>query len=159
MKHGITGIRLARAAIVSALLFAAALNAEVYRWTDENGVTHFSQTPPPSGDEAVVEDLPANAEGAGIDFDSGQAAVADGTDGLSAAEQVRQDIANKSDRRRAEIAALRAQCNETRSRLARLEPNRRVYYTNDEGETVRMDDEARAAEVQQLHDFLAQNCP
>ena len=33
------------------LLVAAAATAEdIYQWKDANGVTHYSQTPPPSGD-------------------------------------------------------------------------------------------------------------
>lgn len=167
MKHGTVCTRTARAVFVSALLMAPALSAEVYRWTDENGVTHFSQTPPPDGQEAEIEDVPDTAgeaavEGAGIDFDGAQSNLAEGsggTDTRSAAELKRREIAERhADARSAREEAQRL-CSQARSRLARIEPNRRVYYTNDEGETVRMDDEERVTEVEELRAFLAENCP
>ncbi len=167
MKHGTVCTRTARAVFIAALLMAPALSAEIYRWTDENGVTHFSQTPPPDGQEAEIEDVPdtpaeAAVEGAGIDFDGAQSNRAEGpegTDTLSAAEQKRQEIAERHADARAAREELERLCNQTRSRLARIEPNRRVYYTNDEGETVRMDDEERVTEVEELRTYLAENCP
>lgn len=167
MKHGTVCTRTARAVFVSALLMAPALSAEVYRWTDENGVTHFSQTPPPDGQEAEIEDVPntateAAADGAGIDFDGAQRNLAEGPGGadtLSAAEQKRREIAEQHANARAAREEQERLCNQARSRLARIEPNRRVYYTDDEGETVRMDDEERVSEVEELRAYLAENCP
>lgn len=166
MKHGTTYTKTARTVFVCALLMAPALSAEIYRWTDENGVTHFSQTPPPSGQEAEIADVPdtagdAAAEGSGIDFDrsSGQLPGDPDGDGVSAADQRRRELAEQHAQRRVEEAKLRAECQRARSRLDRIEPNRRVYYTDEEGETVRMDDAERVAEVEQLYSFLDQNCP
>lgn len=152
--------------LLAGLLAATSVSAEVYRWTDENGVTHFSETPPPSHQQSEVQDVSAeltsvSEAGAGIDFDGAlnSQAEADAIPPGMAADQVRQELAVKREQRKAELAALQAQCNAVRSRLAKLEPNRRVYFTNDEGESERMDDEARASEVQQLHDYIARNCP
>lgn len=161
MKRGYTRFAAASAALACALACATAAQAEVYRWTDENGVTHFSQTPPPAGQEAEIEDVPQKASeevppGAGIDFD-GSGVINSGE--MSAADLKRQELAQTRDQRQAEQQALIAACQETRARLAQIEPSRRVYYTNEEGETVRMDDEARADEVDQLHRFIDTNCP
>jgi hypothetical protein len=42
--------------IISALAFfcASTLNAEIYTWTDENGVTHYSDTPPENAEKYEV---------------------------------------------------------------------------------------------------------
>lgn len=34
---------------------AAAASGEIYRWTDEDGVTHYSDTPPPSREHSTVK--------------------------------------------------------------------------------------------------------
>jgi len=40
----------------------------------------------------------------------------------------------------------------------RLEPNRRVFYENEEGETVRMDDQVRADRVDDMKAQIARKC-
>lgn len=162
MKHGNLRSIAVLLSLICGLIASPVIFAEVYRWTDENGVTHFSQTPPPEGQDAEIEDLPVTppAEGAdqaaGIDFDGAGNA---GGETMSAAEERRQELAEARARQRSEAQALETACAEARTRLARVEPSRRVFYTNEQGETVRMDDEQRVAEVEQLRDFLAGNCP
>ena len=41
-----------------ALLAASALQAQIYRWVDENGVVHYSDTPHPGAEEVVLPDNP-----------------------------------------------------------------------------------------------------
>lgn len=154
------------AGLLGGLMATTAVSAEVYRWTDENGVTHFSETPPPAHQQVAVQDVSAEMaslsdNGAGIDFDGAQESQleADAIPPGTTADQVRADLAAKREQRRAELVALESECNAARARLEKIEPNRRVYFTNDDGETERMDDQARADEVQQLHDYIARNCP
>ena len=53
----VCAVSIHRAAAVLALaaLFAggAACATELYKWTDKNGVVHYSDAPPPKGDEAA----------------------------------------------------------------------------------------------------------
>ena len=42
--------------------------------------------------------------------------------------------------------------------MDRLEPNRRVFFTNEQGETERMDDVARTNRVAELKAQIAKNC-
>lgn len=148
--------------LMGGLLASPATDAQVYRWTDENGVTHFSQTPPPEGQEAEVRDVlesdPEPGSGnapAGIDFDGG---ADGGGQELSAADLRRQELAQAREEKRAQRAELRALCETSRSRLAQIEPSRRVFYINEEGQTVRMDDEERVSEVEELREFIDDNC-
>jgi hypothetical protein len=39
-----------------------------------------------------------------------------------------------------------------------MEPARRVFYTNEQGESVRMDDDERMALIEESRAFLAENC-
>lgn len=136
--------------------------SEIYRWVDENGVVHYSEVPPPSDQDAETHDLPATPEevteipSAGIDFD-GEGAVE--SDAGAAADMRRQQLAESREQRRAEQAELARVCDQAMARLEKIEPNRRVYFTNEEGETERMDDEERASEVSTLRAFLEANCP
>jgi hypothetical protein len=41
--------RILSIALTAALLSSPALASKFYRWVDENGVTHYTQTPPPEG--------------------------------------------------------------------------------------------------------------
>ena len=128
-----------------------ALGGELYRWTDENGVVHFSETPPADRDVAA-ESMP---------FDSAPAAPAAeaGTEaGVSAAQQRREDISRKHEEARANAALEDAECAAWRAELERLEPNRRVFFTNEQGETERMDDVARTDRVAELKSLIAGNC-
>ena len=45
-----------------AVLTASGIQAEIYSWTDENGVMHFSHTPPPKGTAQVKtsREIPAS---------------------------------------------------------------------------------------------------
>lgn len=124
---------------------------EMYRWTDENGVVHFSETPPPDR-EVAAQNVPADPTPA-------TPAAGAATDGeVSAAQQRREEIARKHDQARADAAQKDAQCASWRAELERLEPNRRVFYTNEAGETERMDDVERTDRVAELKSLIAGNC-
>jgi hypothetical protein len=84
---------------------------------------------------------------------------ADSTDsGPSVADQRREEISRKNAEARANKAMKTAQCSAWEAELAQLEPNRRVFFTNDEGETERMDDVERTDRVAELKNQVAQNC-
>jgi hypothetical protein len=166
--------KIAWTVLFAGLLASAAADAEVYIWKDENGVTHFSETPPPSGQEAEIADLPdmkpaasqqVGVEGEppleydGMQFDLREPTQTDTpAETASIADLKRQQLAENRARRQAEAAKLERECQVARNRVAQIEPSRRVFYTNEAGEEVRMDDDERVSEVEQLHDFIDRDC-
>jgi hypothetical protein len=142
-------------AVVLILVFAGTLAEaqKMYKWTDENGVVHFSETPPP-GQEVESSNIPAGAEKLGQDPTT-LSPVAD-TQGM--AQQRRDEIAQKRELAQAENSAREAQCAAKRAEVARLEPHRRVFYTDENGETVRMDDQVRVDRVAAAKQFIRENC-
>jgi hypothetical protein len=42
--------------------------------------------------------------------------------------------------------------------LETIEPSRRVFFTNEQGETERLDDEQRVAMVERAKALIAENC-
>lgn len=51
-------------AALSLLVFALAAQAQLYRWTDENGKVHYTDTQPPASAKNVEKKGPARAGGA-----------------------------------------------------------------------------------------------
>ena len=128
-----------------------AQDRKMYSWTDENGTVHFSETQP-DGQDAREQSIPQGAPPATNnpyqDVDAGP----------SYAQQRRDEIARKSGEAQANKAVKDMECTAWQAEVDRLEPNRRVFYTNDEGETVRMDDVERTNRVANLKSQIAKNC-
>lgn len=134
------------------VLPAQAQQQKMYTWTDENGVVHFSDVEP-SGQQAQEQPIPEDEPpGSSNPYATATAA------GPSLADQKRQAIAQKSQEDKANHARKSAQCAAWEAELGQLEPRRRVFYTNAEGETERMDDVERTDRVARLKNLIAQNC-
>jgi len=144
-----------------------AVAAEVYTWTDEDGIVHFSDSPRASGEMETlsVEEIyrPGSAGVYAAPEESAPEAAAADPEAetpppLSAAEQRREQIARgRADRQESE-AQMEQQCALHRQRLEQMEPARRVFYTNEQGEEVRMDDDKRIGLIEESRAFLAANC-
>lgn len=151
--------------------------AEVYTWTDADGVLHFSDTPRTDGQSETIEAKEAYRPGTGDAYappaeaaeaatDAADAADAEvevdaavsGQAPLSPAAARREEQALERERRREEQAELDRLCAQHRQRLEQVEPSRRVFYTDANGETVRLDDEERVRLVEESRAFLAGNC-
>lgn len=148
---------------------APARGTEVYTWTDEGGVVHYSDapqsskaskiievgevTPPESADadadpDATPSDTPTDAEVNAAADDAPQ----------SPAQEKREKIARERAERRDAQAETDRQCALHRQRLERMEPARRIFYTDDQGESVRLDDDRRLELIDESRDFLDANC-
>lgn len=142
-------------AVLSAGLFThpalLAQSKTMYKWVDENGVVHFSDRKPPEV-QAQQEAVPT------MNASSGPNPYAAATPASEQAEARRQEIAEKNEAARAQQQELNAKCSAWRSELSRIEPTRRVFYKNEAGETVRMDDEVRVQRVDLLKQSIADHC-
>jgi hypothetical protein len=152
---------------VAAAWTAPARGSEVYTWTDENGVVHYSDAPsadkaakiveveegsrPESGD---ADPYPAEADSPPAeDLDSEPDDTA-----MTPAQQKREKLARERAERREEQAETERLCTLHRQRLERMEPARRIFHTNEQGESVRLDDDRRLELIDESRDFLADNC-
>lgn len=138
------------------LTTAVAQKGTMYSWTDENGVVHFSDQAP-EGRDVQAQALPESPPPGSVNpLDSGAAPAEDAPP--SAAQQRRDEIAQRAQENRELQATNQAQCEAWQAELDRIEPNRRVFFTNDEGETERMDDVVRTDRVAELHRLISENC-
>jgi len=160
--------------IVAGLVCAsnvAASATEVYTWTDENGVLHFSDSPPDDGDSKKISvegayrpgttgAYPDPAETGNSAEPAQSTGESDGEteDMQSLAQQKRDQLAEQREERREAQEENDRLCGRHSQRLTQMEPARRVFYTNEKGESVRMDDAERVGMVEESKAFLEKNC-
>lgn len=132
---------------------ACAQDKEMYQYTDENGTVVFTDQKPANADAQKI-DIPADPAPQG---DNPYADAAQPSE-PSVAQQKREAIRSEKKQRREEKAKLEAQCAAWQADVDRLEPHRRQFYTDESGQTVRMDDEERVRIVAELKQKIADNC-
>ena len=146
---------------------SSAAATEVYTWTDQDGIVHYSDTPLSNAASQKIEVEGADRPGtSGADPTSAAptagAAVSsqtpDGESPQSAAQQRREQIAENREERREAKAENDQLCAKHRQRLTQMEPARRVFYTDEKGESVRMDDDQRIELIEEDKEFIDKNC-
>jgi len=148
-------------AFASCLLTASAgaFATEIYTWTDEDGVTHFSDRRPESGDPQVIE---ITDHSGGVRYSvpgTPDAAAADpGDPELTPAQQRRKELDDARVAQREQRQRNERMCQQHRERLARIEPARRVTYVDENGQEARMDDDQRVAAIEESQNYLDENC-
>jgi hypothetical protein len=159
--------------LMTALGTIYAQDKQIYTWTDENGVVHYVDTPPDRAD-AVSMDVPEAyhpgsadayppADADSIDADNPgnedvSAADSPANEEVSYADEKREQMAREREQRRKEQADRKRNCALASQRLADLEPARRVFSTNAQGEPERMDDEERLRLIAEAKALVAENC-
>lgn len=128
---------------------------EIFRWIDGNGVTHFSQTPPPSGRYEQMQPPPPPAE--------------DPAKARARINKVNQHIQDQLDRERKQAQADRqarqneAQrakaCQQSKRRLTALTIRPHVLVKSSNGQFKRMSESQRQAAIKEARDRIAKYCP
>ncbi|MED5612009.1 DUF4124 domain-containing protein [Pseudomonas sp. JH-2] len=145
-----------RTIVMGALMFALSaplMAAQVYKWVDAQGVTHFGAQPP-QGTEAATVDTKVAPPPSGFPLPPkpAPAAAPSASDKQKAAdEKVRQEVA-KQEAERARY------CDTLRTNLAQLKNNPRVRVADDDGEMRRIPEEERQARITQTEQDLQKNC-
>jgi hypothetical protein len=136
-----------------------ALAAEVFTWTDQDGIVHFSDMPSDAGESQKINVQEVYKPGTvepPVPLSESQPEA--GETPQSAAQQRRERIARERDERREVQAETEQLCSRRRQRLTQMEPARRVFYTDESGESVRMDDNKRMELIKEDKDYIAKNC-
>ncbi|WP_313240838.1 DUF4124 domain-containing protein [Stutzerimonas kunmingensis] len=122
--------------------------AQVYKWVDAQGVTHFGAQPPQGQQVETVNTVTAPAKSTTMPAP----VVEDET------EVDQQSINRKVKRQVAEQEAERKRyCETMRTNLAQLQNNPRVRV-EEKGETRRITEEERQARIAETRDKIAENC-
>ena len=168
MKQGIAkqGLRKHRSEFLLVLVagfacawISSAAATEVYTWTDKDGIVHYSDSPLNDGASQKIEVEGANPSSEGPAANTAVSSPGgDEESPQSAAQQRREQIVESREERKEAKAEIDQMCAKHRQRLTQVEPARRVFYTDEKGESVRMDDDRRMELIKEDKDFIAKNC-
>jgi len=135
------------ALVLAPLLVPGAHATRTYKWVDDDGVTHYSQHPPPDREAKVIEPnvaLPSDAEAS-----NGKAGANDSEGGReTAADETGGD----------EPGDMEAYCTQLRDQLQILNSSRDVQVQNDDGTLTPLEGDARAARRADVAARISQNC-
>jgi hypothetical protein len=144
-----------------------AISQTLYRWVDEKGTTHYSETPP-AGRRSTPLTIPSTPDGSS----SPPAKPAKTTDQLEEEFQRRQKARNaEAERQKRALEAAEAKerrakqrCAEAQARIDTLHAQRRAQRAWDEHRVIATERsnrafEERGQELNRLGKFVDENCP
>lgn len=130
---------------------------EVYRWVDEDGVVHFSDSAEGIPNAEMVDD-PSSPPGRAESLPPTTPAAPQAGDQASYAQQRRDERAKARRKAAEESQRIEVTCAEARSRVAKLEPSTRVIVQDEDGNVTRLDDNRRLELLDEAKAYIAQNC-
>jgi len=153
----------------SVLALACGLaQAQAYRWVDKDGKVRYGDFPPAGVKATPMKAPPGPAAAPQSASNEGKDAAKDAKKGpLTPAEQEqayreRQAKAKQAQEKADKAAALaeqkRQNCTSAQESLRSLQAGTRISTINAQGETVFLDDTARAGRIEQARKAVAQNC-
>lgn len=133
-----------------ALLISPSQAQQVYKWQDEKGALHYSQTPPPARYSKAV-DVKARATVAPSTKAGGNAATTEAP-AAGAANTATKPASPAAPKLSPET------CKNMQANLDTLASGRRVYEKDTAGERAYMTEERRAAQIQIYQQNLSKGC-
>lgn len=133
--------------------FLVPATAQVYKWVDEKGTTHYGERPPQGHKAQEVRQHLANPGP-----DPGKAARPDWNEKELEFRKRRIESEQAQTRREQQEASNRRACNQARDRLAQATTARRLYRLDEKGERVYESEGERQASVAQLEALVTERC-
>ena len=149
-------MRILQVAIAACIAIALPAFGEMYKWVDEKGVTHYSETPPPDGKAQKIEVKPAQPT---------EAPRAKSEDWKQREFEFRQrrlekELADEKARKGEErdAASRKDRCLRAQRSLDLLRREVPIYEVNERGERVYLEDKDRAAELEKARKAIDTYC-
>lgn len=138
-----------------AACLATSVAAQVYKWVDEKGVTHYSESPPEQAkDRAKKIDTKSASGPAG-----GSPKTAKSASDLELEFRQRQTQRDQQARKDAQQnERQQANCADARRQLATLNEQIALFRRNERGERVYLEDSERQAEAARVKNYIDRNC-
>jgi hypothetical protein len=136
--------------VAAAALWCTAAAAALYKWTDANGRTVYSDQPPIGNVKAEVVGAAAPSSNPDAVKD-----MANREAEFKKRQLDRADDARKAEKGRADAQKLAAFCQQARAQVAGLgRVDTVMFRVNDKGERVAMDEAARKGEAERLEQMM-----
>ena len=138
--------------ILLGMPLSAETQAQIYKWVDAQGVTHYGAQPPTgiktetiNIGTGVSQSLPASAPPTALPSapQTDQQAIID--------KQVKHQVMMQETERQ-------AYCTQLRTNLAQLQNNPRIHVQQDNGEIYRLSDEERQPRITEAEALIKKNC-
>ena len=133
---------------------------QIYKWVDEKGATHYTETPPPGGKSQMLKIQPRNPASDGANptptAKSWQEQEIEFRQRRAGAEEARHKQETGADR---EAALRRASCIRARSNLQGLQEQRPIYSMDERGERRYIEDQDRLDLIRQAQGTIERDCP
>jgi TolA-binding protein len=149
-------------AILLGLAAATAIGAggTIYKWTDQEGNVHFTDCPPPPGCKAetvTVQPAP-NEQQIRQAQQKLNKLLEEQQESAAAREQERLERERQQVEALQVAVARKRACVMAQQNLHNLLMNRPVYYINEQGERVFLDEAAHKAEIERQRQLIRDNC-
>lgn len=135
------------------LCFSTVSFAEMYKWVDENGKTHYSQSPPVS--DVKVETI---APPPPVDTSNAQKEVQNNVEKADALREKRLVAKEESEKENLEAKKRQQECKQLNKRLASLELRPTANKTDKEGNVSRMTEEERQKDISNTKKQINEKC-
>lgn len=149
-KHIKAGYLLSSAVITCMLAFN--VQAAMYKWVDKDGITHYSQEPPPPGIQGKTIAPPPE-----VNTSAAQKKLQDTEETLDKNLKQRQDQAKEQQKKQQEMQAKKEACDQARTRLHSFQ-NPRVNFVDKDGTRRRATEEERQRELGKARAYIDKNC-
>lgn len=147
-------IRLFLASVLGIMFFMPSYGAKVYKWTDENGQVHFSQTPPREETSEGVR-VHNSRPSAGTPSNPYRIPVNKPSD---AEKETEEDTAAASEDEGYSAEEKTELCQRSRTLLSTMQGNPNRRYQQEDGSYRKISEEERADYVSQAQDGIQRFC-
>lgn len=148
------GVKLFLSAVLVSCMCAPS-SARVYRWVDENGVTVYSQTPPPAGDWDRLKTRPGPPA---TDQEAARERLKTRIEESLDAEQERQRAAEEQAKKAEKEAKREQSCNAARQNLETLQNLGTRMVRTPDGRHLRLSEEEVAAKIDEAQRQIKEYC-
>lgn len=136
------------------VMLSFSVSAEIFKWVDENGQTHYSQTPPASG-QAVTVDVPPPPP---IDPEQASEEIDALIEQQQEAEEAEQLAQQKREEEARQQAVREENCRIARQNLTSYQNNPGRRVVDAEGNVTRMIEEERQQKIQEFQQQVDEFC-
>ena len=140
--------------------FSASADSEIYKWVDEEGNVRYSDCPPPPSCDA--ETIQAPQEPNPTDVRRAQERLNEMLEEQHVSKDEREQEKLEKERQRViamtVAVAKKRVCIRVRQNLYVLQVQKPVFYLDEKGEYVYLDEETRQAEIRRMEQLITDNC-
>ena len=129
-------------------------HSKMYKWVDEQGVTHYSQTPPQQGPVETIKPAPEPS----ADPAQSKSRLNKQVEAFNERRKNKQEAQQKEDQTTAEQKERDTFCEQVRTNLASAKNNQRIAERTDDGQLVQLSEEQRQAKIKKYEDQLQKFC-